>query len=109
MICKCGTDAELKVFSTFQYYYCGKCKDEVRATPALKYEGVKIDVGAITPQWNSTVFYKSLAGQFKAPYAQAQRQLQLHDKVRLTDHSPGYYNLPIGLEGEVVGLDLYAE
>lgn len=31
MVCpKCKQDAELKVFQTFQFYYCKKCKEEVK-------------------------------------------------------------------------------
>jgi len=31
MICsKCNTAGELKVFSTFSYYYCTTCKDEIK-------------------------------------------------------------------------------
>lgn len=32
MICsKCRTDAELKIFSSFSYWYCTSCKDEASA------------------------------------------------------------------------------
>lgn len=31
MICqKCKSNGELKVFATFQYYYCNTCKDEIK-------------------------------------------------------------------------------
>jgi hypothetical protein len=29
MKCTCGEHGELKVFNTFQYYYCKKCKKEI--------------------------------------------------------------------------------
>lgn len=30
VICtKCNKEGELKTFSTFQYYYCNSCKDEI--------------------------------------------------------------------------------
>jgi hypothetical protein len=29
MKCKCGEQGELKVFNTFKYYYCNKCKAEI--------------------------------------------------------------------------------
>ena len=29
MKCKCGEQGELKVFNTFQYYFCNKCKKEI--------------------------------------------------------------------------------
>ena len=29
MKCKCGEQGELKVFNTFQYYFCTKCKKEI--------------------------------------------------------------------------------
>lgn len=35
MICgKCGTEAELKQFNSFQYWYCKTCKDEASAYQA---------------------------------------------------------------------------
>lgn len=35
MICgKCGTEAELKKFTSFEYWYCPKCKDEASAYQA---------------------------------------------------------------------------
>jgi hypothetical protein len=35
MVCsKCNNSGELKVFSTFQYYYCHSCKDEIGLSPS---------------------------------------------------------------------------
>lgn len=33
---KCSTEAELKVFSSFQYYYCSRCKEEVKDSIPLE-------------------------------------------------------------------------
>jgi hypothetical protein len=44
MICThCNQDAELKVFSTFQYYYCHQCKDEVRAEAPSTQDEVRAE------------------------------------------------------------------
>lgn len=38
MKCKCGEEAELKVFNTFEYYYCKKCKKEITTEEPPKKE-----------------------------------------------------------------------
>lgn len=39
MICsECQISGELKVFHTFQYYYCKSCKKEINLKDAPKYE-----------------------------------------------------------------------
>lgn len=38
MKCKCGEQAELKIFNTFQYYYCNKCKAEIEIEEPKKEE-----------------------------------------------------------------------
>lgn len=40
-MCGCGKEAELKLFTTFSYWYCHSCKDEVKESSVAK---VKIDV-----------------------------------------------------------------
>lgn len=34
MTCKCGETGELKVFNSFQYYFCPKCRDEIHLQQA---------------------------------------------------------------------------
>ena len=38
MICtKCEQEGELKVFDTFEYYYCHSCKDEIKLAEVESY------------------------------------------------------------------------
>lgn len=48
MKCKCGEQAELKVFNTFQYYFCNKCKIEIEKEEPKEYDPFDPNTGSIS-------------------------------------------------------------
>lgn len=67
MICQvCGCEGELKVFSTFSYYYCGTCKDELRAMEPPTPTSSETHVGPL-PEGDYEIFFNPLV-VVRAPY-----------------------------------------
>ena len=47
MKCKCGEQGELKVFNTFQYYYCNKCKAEIEKPEEKPFDPFDPNTGSV--------------------------------------------------------------